>query len=491
MKFRLLTVLISLVLSSLGHSAYAEDYSCLNKPELLSEIPYWNTSEERNLSFLVSRTFKDPGKCILEQDLKVNSDSENFQFKTFVDYSRKWSFPTVWTLTRDGEMVLVTSTFTFPIDLLQALPNRGNAASDNDFSFVNEGLSVSKYVKYKTSSSVSYIQISAALGLRQLWGYWFSKNQGLYSQDCDSPELNLMNDFVVSNNNHKTTWKILEEGKSPRIELSITVDNDCLAFLHTGPLRSATKDWSAFGIQSFAEKPFWDKEGSEYFNDILSKPNSILQVGLGDLVENEGDIFYKNRNYPFYESAIYVKKLPDQLIVHKDSISKVGKTVKVVTTLDLRNFNVSDTGIFTFYVGFYSWYNEPGSSSPSGWRISTSGNSWRATYSKGFSLEGGRHLQYFTRAVKIPFSDLLVSPQEKAAAELKAKAEVAATKAVADAKVAAELKAKIQAEFEELEAQSAKAAATKKTTITCVKGKLTKKVTAVKPKCPSGYKVKK
>jgi hypothetical protein len=33
--------------------------------------------------------------------------------------------------------------------------------------------------------------------------------------------------------------------------------------------------------------------------------------------------------------------------------------------------------------------------------------------------------------------------------------------------------------------------ASKKTAITCVKGKLTKKVTAVKPKCPSGYKVKK
>jgi hypothetical protein len=34
-------------------------------------------------------------------------------------------------------------------------------------------------------------------------------------------------------------------------------------------------------------------------------------------------------------------------------------------------------------------------------------------------------------------------------------------------------------------------AATKKTTITCVKGKLTKKVTAIKPKCPTGYKLKK
>jgi hypothetical protein len=36
-----------------------------------------------------------------------------------------------------------------------------------------------------------------------------------------------------------------------------------------------------------------------------------------------------------------------------------------------------------------------------------------------------------------------------------------------------------------------KAASEKKQTITCLKGKLTKKVTAIKPKCPSGYKLKK
>jgi hypothetical protein len=57
--------------------------------------------------------------------------------------------------------------------------------------------------------------------------------------------------------------------------------------------------------------------------------------------------------------------------------------------------------------------------------------------------------------------------EAKAAAELKAKQE-AATKAAAD-KAAASLK---------------------KPKITCVKGKLTKKVTAVKPKCPAGYKKK-
>jgi hypothetical protein len=30
----------------------------------------------------------------------------------------------------------------------------------------------------------------------------------------------------------------------------------------------------------------------------------------------------------------------------------------------------------------------------------------------------------------------------------------------------------------------------KKTTITCTKGKVTKKVTAIKPKCPAGYQKK-
>jgi topoisomerase IA-like protein len=35
-----------------------------------------------------------------------------------------------------------------------------------------------------------------------------------------------------------------------------------------------------------------------------------------------------------------------------------------------------------------------------------------------------------------------------------------------------------------------KAVATKMTTVSCVKGKQTKKVTAVKPVCPTGYKKK-
>ena len=81
--------------------------------------------------------------------------------------------------------------------------------------------------------------------------------------------------------------------------------------------------------------------------------------------------------------------------------------------------------------------------------------------------------------------------EERLAAELKVKQE-----ADERARVEAELKAKLEAEAKaaaELKAKQeaeVKAAALKKTTITCVKGKLTKKVTAVKPKCPTGYKKK-
>ena len=71
--------------------------------------------------------------------------------------------------------------------------------------------------------------------------------------------------------------------------------------------------------------------------------------------------------------------------------------------------------------------------------------------------------------------------EAKAAAELKARQD-------AEAKVAAELKAKQDAEAKA--AADKAAAAKKKITITCVNGKQTKKVTAIKPVCPKGYKKK-
>ena len=94
---------------------------------------------------------------------------------------------------------------------------------------------------------------------------------------------------------------------------------------------------------------------------------------------------------------------------------------------------------------------------------------------------------------------------DKAAEELRVKqeaeAKLAADKIAADLKVKQEAEAKLAtdktaADLKAKQEADAKAAAdkaalvVKKTTITCVKGKLTKKVTAVKPVCPKGYKKK-
>lgn len=78
---------------------------------------------------------------------------------------------------------------------------------------------------------------------------------------------------------------------------------------------------------------------------------------------------------------------------------------------------------------------------------------------------------------------------DKAAADLKAAADKAAADKAAAEKILADAKA-AAATF--LAAAKAKAAAPKKKKIiTCVKGKLIKKVTAVKPVCPKGYTKKK
>ena len=106
-------------------------------------------------------------------------------------------------------------------------------------------------------------------------------------------------------------------------------------------------------------------------------------------------------------------------------------------------------------------------------------------------------------AVKAAADKVIADAAVKATADkVIADAKIQAEKILADAKAAAELKAKQEADAQAKAAQiladakaksdaAAKIASAKKmTTITCVKGKLTKKVTAVKPVCPAGYKKK-
>jgi hypothetical protein len=81
--------------------------------------------------------------------------------------------------------------------------------------------------------------------------------------------------------------------------------------------------------------------------------------------------------------------------------------------------------------------------------------------------------------------EFVAAEEVRLAAELKVKQE-----AEVKAEAAAEQKANQDAEAKAKSETEAKLALLKKIAITCVKGKLSKKVTAVKPKCPAGYKKK-
>jgi hypothetical protein len=96
------------------------------------------------------------------------------------------------------------------------------------------------------------------------------------------------------------------------------------------------------------------------------------------------------------------------------------------------------------------------------------------------------------KTVSFTLTELKTLMSEAAAADKAAADKAAADKAAAD-KAAASITeaAKVAALAEQVRAIAAKVGGTKAvTSITCVKGKITKKITGKKPACPSGYKKK-
>jgi hypothetical protein len=110
-------------------------------------------------------------------------------------------------------------------------------------------------------------------------------------------------------------------------------------------------------------------------------------------------------------------------------------------------------------------------------------------YIEKFASDGTAEIWLIQGDTTVYYQDPAVAKAaaDKAAADKAAADKAAADKAAADKAAAAKAAA---AKAAAAKAAAAKAAAAKKTTITCVKGKLIKTVTAVNPKCPTGYKKK-
>ena len=467
-KLLVISLSTALSISLLALPSEANEYSCLQDPQPLTVDPIWSTSSNKDLRFVVSWAFKDPENCIVGMHGKGEQWGNYNIFRWNRGLPREFEFPASWTVTRAGEMTLVSAETEFPIPLLQALPNRNLDGYGIDLSQLSQEYTVGTFVKTRKGSNFGIAPVYGKYGIAQLWGNWFSKNQGIFPDQCKP----ISPGYDLTKLNAKVSWKVLNTGTRPTVEISIQEDSNCIFLVHAGPLAKPSgldRVRSSSEPISLAELPFWSGEAPTYFNQILSKPDQLVQVAVGDFAgEATG---YASINFP---DTDVIETLPSKILSHSDSVIRDGQNVKVTTTIDLTNISSASPDVITIYTGFYWWYSKDRSYTSAGWRINYSGNSWTARYSPGNSLPGGVFMGYTARAVKIPIIDLFTSAADKAAAD-----KAAADKAAAD-NAAAVFKA----------TADARAAAIKKVTITCTKGKLTKKVTAVKPKCPKGFKKK-
>jgi hypothetical protein len=445
-KLLVISISTAFSISLLALPSEANEYSCLQDPQLLTKDPIWSTSSNKDLKFVVSWAFKDPENCIVGMHGKdeMFGDSNIFRWNHTLS-PRAFEFPASWTVTRAGEMTLVSAETEFPIPLLQALPNRNLDGYGIDLSQLSQKYTVGTFVKTRKGSNFGIASVGGKYGIAQLWGNWFSKNQGIFPDQCKP----ISPDYDLTKLNAKISWKVLNPGPKPIVEISIQEDSNCIFLVHAGPLAkpSGLTRFDSSKAISLAEHPFWSGEAPTYFNQILSKPDQIVQVAVGDFAGKASG--YASENFP---DTDIVETLPSKILSHTDSVTRNGKIVKVATTIDLTNISSTSSDVITIYTGFYWWYSKDSSYTSAGWRVTYSGNSWTARYSPGGSLPGGIFMGYTARAIKIPIVDLFTSAADRAAAD--------------------------------------RVTVGSKSKITCTKEKVTKKFTAVKLKCPAGYKKK-
>lgn len=502
---------LALCISLLGaQPAVGDEYSCLRSPETLSTEATWSTGAAKDLRYVVSWAFRDPEQCITG---RIQS-AGNFTFEQY-QYPNP-TFPTSWRVSRDGEMTLLSAEFEFPVNLLLGLPNRNLNGYALDLSQLSQDLKVWPVIELRRGNGTTGSLIKATYGIAQVWGDWFSKNQGLATSDCDpSSSQGVAWDDLLRSLRTKPTVTILESGPRPRVQIDIPDVRRCVFLVHAAPLK-ASRYLTQFSLSkclSLSEYPFWAGEAPPYFADILGKPDQLVPSAI-DLKYSDSTASQvavgPSANCPTLELLDHTNRqpvlaLPASSPQHVDQVTRDGDVVRVVTSIDATGLTPSMGKNLTLYLGQYAWFTEKSSYVNGGWRVSISGSSWTARYSPGGSLPGGRFMAYTTTAINIPLADVLMTAEQKAAAEAaakaaaeaKAKAEAEAkAKAEADAKARAEAAAKAQAEAEAKAKADAAAlaaqiqASLKKTTITCAKGKLLKKVTGTNPKCPTGWKRK-
>lgn len=467
-------LIASFALAFVPNSSSANENACAQVPSVRNwDKPFWKTSAAMDLKYIVSWEVYDPAGCVIgigEQSQLGHKNIASWNFPEQTVF-----IPTTWRVLRDGDRVFVSAELEFPISLLQSMPNKNLDGLGVELSQLSQKVQVWGDLVVRKGTGTSVEMLRGTTSLAHLWGDWFSKKQGIFPTECQPLAVN----YNITSLNPKIGFTVISRGKTSLLEITIEEKSNCIFLVHAGPLqkplglnRIFTTDKS-----SLAEIPFLNGEASAYFDQILGKPNQLLQVAAGNFTGES------KRGGWDDSDATEVLSLPTKLLSHSDTVERDGHIIKVRTSINLSDFSGSEPELITVYVGFYWWYDKDGSYVPSNWRVSFNGNSWTATWRPGATLPGGKFIAYTTRAIRIPVSSLIsadatITKTESSVQENNQESE----RQNFNQDVLAEVTASLNKLVDSMK---------KKKTIICVNGQKTLKISNFKPKCPKGYKERK
>jgi hypothetical protein len=504
-----------------------EDFSCLNF-KVINDDGIWSVSEGPKVTkAVVTWSIFDPGNCIISAPQGSRKELRGISWQSTNNVSG--NFDANWTSERNGDNYAIILDFDIPNSWLQAVSNTQGVYANSEMRSAIGYLNLYEFITRKVSSIKSKTEtIKADIQSDNLWGLILSNRQKLERNDC-SPEKSKDSYFNVA---VKSVVEVLKAGDRPTVNIELSDPSNCIFMVYTPPIGRASTD-------KLLNIPFWGKDGYRYWNNLVGASPSLIRVS--------GNVFgeYKNNNpYSANEFVFEKDALP---ISSSDSVALVGNKIKITSEIDLSGIDkssITKKSEAQIVIGAYAKYDAVSSCYSGSWRVNwTSSNSFTVRYSSGGCTPSGLKNSYQVISIKVPLLDLI---EKNGVANAEAKAAAAKD---AEAKLAAELKVKrdaaeqklvdevvalvdeiyslgnkfpsqtylldsyskflsewlvtpswyrdyviiereisrISTEIRLLEVDWSKS---KKTTITCVKGKLTKKVTAIKPVCPKGYKKK-
>ncbi len=436
-KFFLLCLSTLLLTGHFAPTSYANDFNCtLSNFKIDNPTPRWSYSMQKDLKILATWSISDPNNCIENLNInRVYSDLNTNNFIYSYMFPRK-ELPTDWKLFRDGSQVIITALFEISLDWLRANYN----SKDNAAFRLTEFKSVSGALSLEGKSKNYVGLISGELSAAKIWAIWFSKLQGIDTTSCDAPKSDSTYSYPKPPLKPKVDTKVIQYGNLPIVQLTFSQTKNCIFLLDTQPIFNEQG-------QKLYSTAYWESNAYPYFQKIAADESSVIQAATNMKVF--GPNFFGEETIDKF----------DKIIPVKSSVRQEGDNIVVNSQLDLRNASELNSKV-GFYLNYYYWYYGGATSTPSGWRITwNSDSSFTARYSAGSFSNPGVALAHNGIFFEMDGRDLLLSPEAKAEADAQA--------------IADKVKAKA-----------------KKSTISCIKGSVVKKITAVKPKCPKGFKVK-